>query len=230
MKKISILALGAMIAFISCKKEEGDNQKLDPNNNTTVDFYMSTDVDSWWKYNSTEDGNTTVITRVPTGTTEFMDGFEYDKYIATDSATNYETNEYYAKNEDYYLHLIDLDGSQSNYVRAIVYKENASVGETWTSTHTMSYSGINFDIKIESEITGVDETKSINGKTYDKVFIVKSDLKAKNAILPWTNCGTVEMWFQKGIGLLKTNLDISVLSLFTKKTDIEIIDYYIADE
>lgn len=227
MKKISLLALGTAIIFASCTKKQGDNQKLDPDKNTTVTEYMSTKPGSWWLFKNVENNTTKETTRTPTGNKATIDGFEYDLYHSVDSSTMYVTNEYFAKNEDFYLTLIDLDGSQNDYVKAIVYKDNGKIGDKWTSTHQMTYSGMNFDIEITSTITGINETRTLNGQSYDSVFVTSSSLRAKSAIIPWTNCGSVEMWFRKGIGILKTDFDISILSVYNRQTQVELLDYYI---
>lgn len=228
MRKLSLLALGISLIFASCsKKTEGTNQNLDPDKNTTVTEYMSTNPESWWQFRMEENNTVKETTRRPTGNKATIDGFEYDLYHSIDSSTMYITNEYFAKNENYYLTLIDLDGSQSNYVKAIVYKDDGKLGDTWTSTHQMPYSGMNIDIEITSTISGINETKQLHGKSYDSVFVTSSTLRAKSGLIPWTNCGTVEMWFRRGIGILKTDFNISILSLYNRQTKVELLNYQI---
>lgn len=228
MRKLSLLALSISLIFGSCtKKGVGDNQTLDPDKNTTVTEYMSTNPGSWWLFKLEENNTIKETARKPTGNKATIDGFEYDLYHSIDSSTMYVTNEYFAKNEDFYLTLIDLDGSQTNYVRAIVYKDNGKIGDTWTSTHQMTYSGMNIDIEITTSISGINDTRALNGKSYDSVFVTSSTMRAKSGLIPWTNCGNVEMWFRRGIGILKTDFNMSILNLYNRQTKVELLDYHI---
>ena len=87
------------------------------------------------------------------------------------------------------------------------------------------------DVKIESKVTGVYETRTIGNTTYDSVFVTKSTFEGKTALIPtWVPCGTIEMWFKKGVGVIKTNFNISILSFISKKTVVELIDYHIEAE
>lgn len=227
--KTSLLILGIAVAASACKKKEGDNTKLDPNNNTSIEGYMSTKAGSWWLYNTSE---SKILKRTATGLTKEKDGFVYDLYkmVDTTSSMQEEIDDFFAKNEENYISLLDLDGSQTNYVRAIIYKENAPIGNTWENTHTMSYSGLNFDILITSEIKGVNETKVINGVTYDSVFVTYNKLQGRQLpLFPlWQDCGYVELWFKRGVGILKREYDISILNVFSRTYHDEILSYHIA--
>lgn len=226
-KSLGVLALATLTLF-SCKKREGDNNSDE--NNVTVSDFMSTKVGSWWLYASNE-GHVNLLEA--TGRDSTIDNAPYDYYTMTDTAsrTQYVTHTFYAKNGHNYLNLIDLDGSQTSFVPAIVFVDSATVGQTWLNTHRMRYSGLNVDIEIEGTVTAINATEVINGKTYNNVTKVKSTLRARQIpLVPvWTNCGTVDMWFVKGIGVLKRKLDISILSFYTRDYEENIIDYHIEE-
>jgi hypothetical protein len=230
MKKIANILLAGvlLISLYACKKKDGDNDKLDPSKNASIEGYMSTKVGSWWLY-STSEGK--ILKRMATGTSKEKDGFVYDLYkmVDTTSVMQEETDDYFAKNENNYLSLVDLDGSQTNYIRAIIYRDGGKVGDQWTNTGEIKYNSITFDVMIESEIIGMNETKVINGVTFDSVCVTKNSLKGKQAILAptWVKFGTIELWFRKGVGILKRDMDINILSFYTRDYEDEIIGYHL---
>jgi len=198
MKFSSLIGLAALALFSvsSCKKKEGDNEKLDPNDNSTIGVYMPTTPGSWWKFKGNHDGDAKTVIRYATGKDSLINGFNYDYFESKDSASQWITPEYFSKNNDNYIMLVDLDGSQTNYINAIVYKENASVGNTWLNTHEMSYSGFNVDVEIRGEVVGVNVTQQINGIDYTNVLQTKNELFIKHPIATlgiWTKVGTIKM-------------------------------------
>lgn len=224
-KTVGLLAI-ATVTLFSCKKKEGDNKSDE--NNETVDGFMSTKVGSWWLYTSNE-GHVNLLEA--TGRDSMVDNAMYDYYTMTDTAsrTQYVTHTFYAKNGHNYLNLIDLDGSQTSFVPAIVFVDSATVGQTWLNTHTMRYSGLNVDLEIEGTVIATNDTEVINGKTFTGVTKVHSKLRGRQVpLVPvWTNCGTAEMWFVKGIGMIKRDFDIRILTFYTRDYEESIMDYYI---
>ena len=220
----SIIAVFIFSFLISsCKKKDGDNTKIkDPNE--AVTGYMSTKSGSWWMYAS-RDG--VVIKRNATGRDSMKMGFVYNYYITVDTNTLGETPEYFAKNGDKYTMLIDMDGSQTNYIMGIVQKDSSVVGDSWTNTKSMTYSGLPVDLLIEGEVTGINQTMTINGNTFKNVTEVKNILKAKTAVTPYVNCGFVNMWFSKGVGVIKTDFNIDVMSIYTRKYVDSLVSYHI---
>lgn len=227
-KILGAITLGAVLALSSCKKREGENKKLDPNKNETVSDYMSTKVGSYWFYHSNE-GN--VHKRTATGLREIINGREYDLYYTVDttSAMKEEVKTYFTKNENRYLTLIDVDGKQENYVDAIVYKDDAIIGDEWLNTGKIKISGFNIDIEIESKVTGINETVEFNGVTYDSVFATTNNLRARQVpLIPaFTSVGTVKMWFKKGIGILGSDYDIKFFAFYERKYNDGIVSYHI---
>lgn len=210
--------------FSSCKKKIGDNEKIkEPNE--SVKTYMSTKEGSWWMYAS-RDG--VVIKRHATGRDSTMMGFIYNLYSTVDTNSLAVTPEFFAKNEDKYTMLIDMDGTQSNYIVGIVQKDSSFVGDSWTNTKSMTYSGIPVDLLIEGEVKAINQTITINGNTFKNVTEVKNVLKAKTAVTPYVNCGHVNMWFSKGVGVIKTDFNIDIMSIYTRKYVDSLINYHIA--
>jgi hypothetical protein len=136
--------------------------------------------------------------------------------------------EYFGKNKDLYLSLIDLDGKEQTYITYVILKENWYPGMKWTNTETKKIDGWNVDMYIESEVQSVTDVLTLNGKTYDNVIHVYNDLKAKSVVMPaYIKCGTLEVWFKKGVGILKEKGDIDILSGTVKKNYADyLLDYH----
>jgi hypothetical protein len=219
--KLLAVAAATSVVLFSCKK--GDNEKLEENN-TPVTDYMSTKQGSWWLYGS-NDG--TVTRRVATGRDSLKEGKMYNYYENTDTATQYFKAEYFGKNGDKFLTLADLDGTGTYYMTVVVHKDNAVLGDTWENTGSITYQGMSFSLLAEGEVTGVNQTMTINGHTYTDVVEVNNKLKAKPSISPaYTNCGTAKAWFKKGVGIIKADYDIHILTFVNKQYTDSLLDYY----
>lgn len=212
------------ITLTACKK--GDNQKLDGDNDPISDF-MSTKEGSWWMYGSNE-GSVTI--RRATGKDSLMLERIYNYYETTDTNSQYITPEYFGKNKDNFLMLVDMDlnGNKQNYLNVVVQKENPQVGDSWSNTGSLSYAGMPFDLLTEGEIKSTGGTMVLNGTTYTEVTEIENKLKFKPKLHPiYAKCGTARMWFAKGIGIIKSDFDISVGSLYTRKYNDSLLSYHI---
>lgn len=203
--KIVLIFAGICMVLPACKK--GDNQKL-LDENEPVSSIMSTKAGSWWLYGSNE---SIVTRRVATGRDSFMLERNYDYYETTDTTTGHITPEYFGKNGNNYIMLVDLDGSESDYINVIVQKEDPQVGDEWSNTANKTYSGIPFNVLTEGKIVSTGGVMTINGTTYTDVTEAKNTLKVKPALaLSYINCGSIVMWFSKGVGVIKTDFDIKI--------------------
>ncbi len=206
----------------SCKK--GDNTKLDDHNEPVSEF-MSTKEGSWWTYGSNEG---TVTTRRATGRDSLKLERIYNYYETTDTSSKFVTPEYFAKNQDLYIMLVDMDGSQSKYINVVVQKDSAQVGDTWTNTGTVNYSGLPVQVLIEGTVTETDGNMTINGNNFTDVVTISNKLKAKVIAMPtYVNCGTVTMSFKKGVGIIKSDFDINILSYYSRRYTDSLLQYHI---
>ncbi len=220
--RIAATAFAFSLVLFSCKK--GDNKKLEPDNKTVAD-YMSTKQGSWWMYGS-NDG--TITKRIATGRDSFKLGRVYNYYETRDTVSLYVTPEYFAKNGDKLILLLDMDGNQTDYMEVVVQKDNPQVGDTWSNTGNITYSGLPFNLLTEGEVTSTTSTITLAGQTFTDVVETINHLKAKPALAPsYVNCGTVKMWFKKGVGILKSDYDISVSSFYDKQYKDSLIGYHI---
>src|SRR5690606_26915570 len=115
-----------------------------------------------WMYGSA-DGE--IFIRRATSKDSTKMGFVFNYYETQDTNTLAITPEYFAKNENNYTMLVDMDGSMTNYIMAIVQKDNSAVGDSWTNTKSMTYSGLPVDLLIEGEVIAIDESIIIDGNT-----------------------------------------------------------------
>jgi hypothetical protein len=216
------------ILLNSCSKNNGENQGLDDSNSSAYDF-MSTKEGSWWKYKA-DDGS--IFYRFATGKDSLVPsvGLTLAYYYRIDSTSVMKEKipEYFGKNQDKYLSLIDLDGSEVDYIKFIILKEHVKDGDEWVNTEDKKISGFNLNLKIESKVESSNGTLNLDGKTYHDVIHVYSDLKVKSVLMPaFVNCGKLEVWFKKGVGILKESGDINVIELVKKNYGDYLVDYHI---
>ncbi|MFT4062605.1 MAG: hypothetical protein QM642_09650 [Edaphocola sp.] len=227
MKKLTFLAASAAtLLFAAACTKDGDNKNLDDDNDSVED-YMSTTAGSWWLYGST-DGS--ITRRVATGKDSLKLNREYNYYENTDTVTLYFKPEYFAKNGSYFLTLVDLDGSATNYMEVIVSKDSAVQGDEFTNTGDITYSGVPIDLKAEGTVTATGLTMTIGSHTYTDVMQITNALKAKLSVSPiWTDCGTTTAWFKRGVGIIKTNYDVHILTFFNQNYTDSLLDYHIEE-
>lgn len=219
---ILVVITSLLLLLGACKK--GDNENLDDENDPNASF-LSTKEGSWWLY-GVSDG--TVNKRKATSRDSTMLDRTYNYYELEDTVLHSIIPEYFAKNQEFMLMLADLDGTKSNYAVVVIYKENGKVGDTWTNTGNFTFSGIPVQVKIEGRIESAGGSVTIAGKTYQDVTVTHNDLKAKITGTPaYTNCGTAKLWFAKGVGVLKSDYDIKIPAILTRKFTDSLLDHHI---
>lgn len=213
----------ALLLFSSCRKE-GDNEKLS-GQNQSADELIPTDSGSWWLIQANDN---TVSKMTATGRDSFIEGNTYNYFEMRDTVTGNITPYFYAKNGGYYLTLISLLDDSSEYMPAIICTVAEKEGDTWENTSQMQYSGMTIDLKTEGNVVSTSETLTLNGHTYHNVIKTKNDLKAKLHNIPlWVDCGSFTMYLAPGIGVLKQDLNISILTYFQKQISNYVLDYHI---
>lgn len=215
----------AVLCFSSCRKK-GDNEKLDGKNQTAADL-IPADSGSWWLMKA-NDNSVSVTTA--TGRDTFLAGNTYDYFEMKDTSNGHIAPYFYAKNGGYYLSLIDLTGDGEEFIPAIICTVSPKAGDEWLNTSQIHYSGIAVDVKTKGEVISTGGSLTLNGHTYQNVIQTKNELKAKpNSTPAWLNCGTLTMYFSPGIGVLKSDLDVSVIGLFQTHIANQLLDYHIED-
>lgn len=207
-------------ALFSCNKNDGENQNLDPNNQNKFDF-MSTKSGSTWRYGG-RDGIT--FTRYARGKDSVILGATYSYYERKDDNAGSFQPEYFGKNNSSYLTLIDIDGNENNYINYLFWKDGATTGASWDNTGKVSSPIGNVNILIESYVAEDNLTMTISPNTFTKVVHVHSNLKGG----PFnTALGTLDIWFVKGIGIIREEADINILSQYQMQHTDSLLEYHI---
>ena len=227
MKKYFVIPVifAICLSSFSCKKK-GENQGLTDSDKQTFDL-MSSKEGSWWLYQADD---RSVFYRHATDKDSVVEGltFKYYYRIDTTSGLKERIPEYFGKNKDLYTTLIDLNGGNKDYITFILLKDNCYVGQEWSNAETKKISGFNVDMAIESKVKSISENWSYNGKDYDSVIHIYSDLKARiKNVPPYIKCGALEVWIKKGVGVLRQKGNINVIELVKKEYSDNLLDYHI---
>lgn len=213
-----------VIAFVAgCKPKDGDNVDLDPNNQQWYDF-MSSKNGSYWRYGS-RDG--ILWTRHARQMDTMMLGKKYRYYERRDDGSSGYDPEYFGKNNNLYLTLIDLDGSRSNYVDYVYYRDSAKKSDAFTNTGQVNSPLGTVNIKIESYVADDNLTLTYGANTYTKVLHVHSNITGSVALLQNVSIGTLDIWFRKGLGIIREEADIDILGQYQQHYIDSLIDYHI---
>lgn len=225
-----VAALGVCLLMAACTKKNGENKNLDPTKNEVFDI-MSTKKGSWWLYLA-DDGS--VFYRYATDRDTVKDEILYKYYyrIDTTSRLREEIPEFFGKNSGKYISLIDLDGSYKYFITYVILKDGPYMGQKWDNTERRRVQGVNLDMLIESEVKSVSDVLELNGHRYDSVIHVYNNLKAKIVGTPlYTDCGDLDVWFKKGVGILKEKGAIDIapagVSVLSKNYGDYLLGYYI---
>lgn len=217
-----MLLLGILlIGLAACRKNNGINQNLNPNTQIGYDF-MSTRVGSYWKYGA-RDGVS--YTRYARNRDSVVDGFKYSYYERQEDTGNSITPEYFGKNDHYYLCLLDLDGNQTTYLKYVYWNEDAVQGDDWTNTATVYHPlAGNVTMTVKSTLNEVSASMTVAGNTFNNVKHVHSDIKAGAFNI---GVGTVDIWFVKGIGVLREEAHINVLGYYSSDHTDSLLNYHL---
>ena len=208
--------------MFACKKPVGDNQNLDPNNQKWYDF-MSSKTGSWWKYGS-RDGVSWERQARDRDTT--MLGKRYRYYERRDDTSGSFEGEFFGKNNNFYLTLIDLDGN-GTFIDYVYWKDSSTTGAAYTNTGQVSSVIGNVDVLVETNVAEDGLTMTFAGHTYSPVKHAHSEIFASATLVPKTHVGTLDIWFIKGLGIIKESADINILGQYTQQHTDSLIDYHI---
>lgn len=224
-----ITALCLLSFAVACKKKDGANKHLDPNQQEGSN-YMSVIPGSWWLFGAR---NGDITKRVATGEEREKNGlkFSYFEKIDTTSESNAVTPEYFGKNGINYVSLFDLDGGQTNYITLVFLQDDKT---EWENTDDYSYQGTKVNLWVKSKVEFENGTLTLGGTTYDKVTKVHHELKGKVQLMPnYIDAGTLDVWFAKGIGIIMEDVNVNITILGTtyveKKHADSLLSYHIEE-
>lgn len=225
MKKIVLPVIGIFLlvltVFSACKKT-GVNQNLDPNNQKEVDF-MSTKPGSYWRY-GTADGEH--YSRYATDKDSVVNGLNYSYYERKDDTTGSISSEFFGKNGIYHLTLVDMDvDGGGSYLEYAFWKDSANKGDSWNNVGSFNTPVVkNIQVLLESYQTDDHLTMSWGGNTFTDVVHVHSDAKATGLNM---KIGTIDIWFVKGIGVIREEAHIDVSGFYSKDFTDSLLSYHV---
>lgn len=225
MKKLSaflLTVLAGSLCFTACKKDKGVNEGIDPNNQQEYDFTSSKE-GSYWKIGMRGEG---IGTRYATGRDSVKDGFNYAYYERQEEGSEHITPEFFGKNDGYYYTLIDLDGTETNYVAYAFYKDSAVLGDSWANTANITAPVVgSVNVRTESEVVETGLTMNWNGNTFEDVVHVRTKLLGK--VVAWVDVGKVDVWFVRNIGVIREQADINIMSFYTRNYVDSVVNYHL---
>jgi hypothetical protein len=216
-----IFALLASVAGISACRKKGLNQGLDPNDQKPFDF-MSAKVGTYWHYGSRDGAN---FKRFAKDKDTVKNTLTYKYYERQEDNGAGLTPEYYGKNGTKYITLLDLDGSQDNYLEYVFWLEGAKKGDSWQNTGVFKSSSGNASMYTNSNEVEDNMTIQIDTNIYTNVIHVHSDVRT---VTLNSRIGTIDMFFKKGLGVIKEEAHINAFGLFTYDHTDSLIDYHLA--
>ena len=223
MKKFSpvLLAFLVLLMAAACKKEKGLNEEIDPNAVKPYDF-MSTKNGSWWEYKSRTG---TGYKRYARSLDTMKKGLKYSYFERQDTDTSSLNPEYYGKNNTLYITLIDLDGAHENYLECVYWHDSAHTGDSWSNTGTVYHPSTgNVQAKIVSTELEEGLTMTYGNHTFENVVHVQSILKGG---LFNISLGKIDVWFAKGLGIIREEADINIMSVYMVQHTDSLVDYHI---
>ncbi len=220
------LALLILTATLdSCKKAENDgvNTTIDTSNPLPNEF-MSAKKGSYWEYASSGNPDANPYRRTATEIDTIVEGIPMQYYERIDHVIQKVYPEFFGTFEEKLVTLLDVDGKEENYIPFVFFIKNAKVGDTWKNTGNAAYSGITFNIRIQSTLRDTALTMSWDTLHITKVYKVESDIYASSANV---YCGKVINYFNNGLGIIKTIADFDVMGQYSQYYRDSLIGYKI---
>lgn len=216
------------LTVVSCQKEinpleEEENNTGGPGTETPVsESYLPHSKGSSWTYQDSAlaDLKTTMVA---TDETKTVNGITYHRYEITEGIDEGEI--FYGKlKNDYYLLLQagELVGVNAE-INMLILNDKEGVGYSWTKD-AGSVGGL--PARIKGSIKEKGSTHTWQGTTYRNLIYTVVDLEY-NMLGSWTSVGTYHFYFAKGIGLVKSNNELSLLGQTYFANASYLVDYTI---
>jgi hypothetical protein len=207
MNKLHLLltALFMVLLSISCKKKNDSSPAPVP----ATTNYQPVTSGSTWTYSSAYSTGSSNYTLTATSKDSVFNGRTYKVFSNSNGA-----NEYYCiSGSDYYRYAFVNALNQS--VDLLYLKDNAAVGDKWSDTKNITIQGVAVTAVIETKIAEKNISYSVNGKTYTNVIHIKvSPAFSVGSLSIVTTTNDVNYYFAKGVGLIYSNVNISVTQPF----------------
>jgi hypothetical protein len=172
----------------------------------TGDYFPLT-ANSWWSYD--EASLTDTIYHVVIGIKPY-NGNNYTDVQANYAGTPSDTL-HYRKNGNNYFNWCPTDTysaqfgfDNEQFVDINFLKENTATATMWSSAeYTGTTGGIGAKLRYDFKIENANTSITVNGKNYTSVIHVSATVQVNIAPLPYTAFEKNDLYFAKGIGLVK---------------------------
>lgn len=210
--------------FSSCTKP--DVEPTDPIDTSTYlpNTFISSKEGSWWEFGSSGDSTAKDYTRYATGQDSVVDGYTLTYYRRQDHINGYYTPEYFGTYGDKLITMMPVDDSEENYLPYVFYIRGSKVGDTWQNSGIASFLGVTSNVDIESELIDENLSLSWGALTFEDVYYVKSEIYASAASI---HSGTLELWFNDGLGIIKGVADFDMFGVYTRYYRDSLVAYHI---
>ncbi len=221
---IAIVLASILPSMTSCNKDTDDPVNVIDTSEYLPNTFMNNKVGTWWEYGSSGDTATQDYTRYALDIDTVIEDYPMSYYHRRSHVTGYYTPEFFGTYGDKLVTMIPLDKTQENYIPYVFYVRDSKVGDTWENTGRASYLTYTADVKIESSLEEVDLEMSWGGNTYENIYHVKSEIYATAARI---HSGTLEIWFNDGLGIIKGTADFDILGAYSRVYRDSLVDYYL---
>ena len=201
MNKIVLIIFSiAVIYFTGCKKDS----PISKNSPTLSDNYWPVTTGSTWTYSEKDanDNNIYSNTIKLLGDTSMINGKPYYNITVTAPATATPIFGYLREDSHLYkLREVAKAGDIALEYQILI--DTAAAGYTWTATtnETGNYAGV--PSRVISKIVEKGITKTINGKTFDKVIHTQTQLQFLSQGTTYNDAEMHDFYFAKGIGMIE---------------------------
>ena len=215
--KIKNLLFPAFLLFvISCKKTESSNTP-------PPDIYLTTSAGSTWNYHEINSSSGTPVNSDYTLTSTSKDSLINAKsyHVYTNSAAG---NEYfYISGNDYYQFDSSLAALGVSIFERLYLKSDASVGNTWSQslTVTIPMLGSSIPITVTNKIIEKNISRTVNSTNYSGVIHVATSISS--SAIPAANLTTsIDSYYAKNYGLIENSTIINLNYLgFVENINVE---------
>lgn len=220
--KNSVLSFFALsIICFSCKKDSTPTPPATP-----VDKYMTFTAGSQWDFEKIANPSSAspVTTNYSITSSNRDTTINAKQYHVFTNNSGGVSEYYYNSGNDYYVYRKLPADFGDTYVEIIYLKDNAAVGETWSQTYPINYSGVLIQVTLTNKIVERGLSQNINGKSYSDVIKVNTKLSATGIPLPFTLTDEINNYFAPKYGAIKeeTKIDFTITGLPASKFEEDI--------
>lgn len=189
MKLYPLVCLLMLLGFTQCKKKSSSPA-------AAVTDYQPLTAGSSWSYIT--DGNSYVLTMTNRDTVALARTYK----VVTNSNGE---NQYIAKSGTDHYRFAKFQGLFPNGVEELYLRADQAVNATWQILIPLPVSGVTVNVTSKYTIMAKGISRTVRGKTYTDVIQVKQEFTS-----PFGNHGGGDHYYAKGVGLISTNLAITI--------------------